>query len=250
MKVIIIEDEQIAANRLIKLIREIDESVEIITVLDSIETVVDWVEKEVMPDLFFMDIHLADGNCFEIFNRVKIQQAIIFTTAYDQYAIQSFQANAIDYLLKPIKKDQLSTAMEKYKNLYQSADLDYQLIAQLLNKEKATNLRRFLIRTGQNLKTIDVGDAAYFYTENKMTFLVVHDGKRYNINYSLEKLEEELDTKRFFRINRQFIINAEAIAKMVAVSKSRVKLILEPGNLSTIVSTERSGKFKKWLIGE
>ena len=250
MKVIVIEDELIAAKRLIKLLQEVDPSIEIITILDSIEAVLEWVKKETMPDLFFMDIHLADGDCFEIFKQTKINQPIIFTTAYDEYAIQSFQANAIDYLLKPIKNDQLLKAIEKYRNLQQNTTVDYQLITQLLNQEKTKRLRRFLIRTGQNMKTIDLENVTYFYTENKMTFLMSNEGKRYNIDYSLEKLEDQLDTQIFFRINRQFIIKAESITKMVAVSKSRVKLVLKPGNLESIVSTERSGKFKKWLIGE
>ena len=250
MKVLIIEDEQPAVNRLEKLIKEMDNSIEIIASLDSVEAVLDWAQKEEMPDLLFLDIHLADGSAFEIFTRIKISKPIIFTTAYDQYAIQAFKVNAIDYLLKPIKKDELKTALEKYNTLQATTSFDYAKLAQQLQKEKSQRLKRFLIRVGQNLKTIEIKDVAYFYTENKITFLTTSEGKRYAVDYSLDKLEEDLDNEIFFRVNRQFIVRVSSIAKMVTVSKSRVKIVLEPCSIDTIVSTERSGKFKRWLVGE
>ena len=250
MKVLIIEDEHRAAQRLEKLIKEMDDSLEVLEQLDSVESVLEWTSQNAMPDLIFMDIHLADGSAFEIFNKTKISQPIIFTTAYDQYAIQAFKVNAVDYLLKPIKKEELRAALEKYQSLQSTIPFDYGELVKHLQKEKTQRLKRFLIRTGPNLKTVNLIDVAYFYTENKITFLTNQEGKRFAIDYSLEKLEEDLDQEEFFRINRQFIIRADAISKMITVSKSRVKLLLEPCSLETIVSTDRSGKFKKWLVGE
>ncbi len=250
LKIIIIEDEQRAASRLEKLILEIDSSIEVVASMDSIESVLEWHEKEAQPDLYFLDIHLADGSAFEIFKRIQITQPIIFTTAYDQYAIDAFKVNAIDYLLKPIKRLELEAALKKYHSLHSSPVLDYSELLSQISKGKTTKLKRFLIRVAQNLKTVEVDNVAYFYTENKITFLTTYEGKRYSVDYSLEKLEEELEQELFFRINRQFIIRVNAISKMVAVSKSRVKIWLDPNAVETIVSTERSGKFKKWLIGQ
>lgn len=250
MKVLIVEDEPRAAQRLENLILEMDNSVLVLEQLDSVESVIDWFASNDAPDLLFMDIHLADGSAFEIFNQINISHPIIFTTAYDQYAIQAFKVNAIDYLLKPIKKEELKNAMEKYKSAQQTTSFDYAELAKHLQKEKSQRLKRFLIRVGQNLKTVEIDNVAYFYTENKITFLISKEGKRYPIDFSLEKLEEELDETIFFRINRQFIVRVSSITKMVTVSKSRVKLYLEPCATETIVSTERSGKFKKWLVGE
>jgi two-component system, LytTR family, response regulator len=250
MKILIIEDEQRAAQRLEKLILEIDSSIEVLDQLDSIESVLDWYKTQVIPDLLFMDIHLADGSAFEIFNKIKIKQPIIFTTAFDQYALDAFKVNAVDYLLKPIKKEALKLSLLKYNDLKTNETIDYSDLVRYLQKEQTKGLKRFLVRLGKGFKTIEIENTSYFYTENKITFLITSDGKRYPVDFSLEKLEEELDSTLFYRINRQFIVSIKSISKMVAVSKSRVKLYLEPGALDTIVSTERSGKFKKWLVGE
>lgn len=250
MKILIVEDEPRAAQRLEKMILELDDSVSVLEQLDSVESVVEWYNSNDAPDLFFMDIHLADGSAFEIFNQIKISQPIIFTTAYDEYAIQAFKVNTIDYLLKPIKKEELKNAIQKYKLTQESTVFDYAQLAKHLPTGSSKKLKRFLIRVGQSLKTVEVNDVAYFYTESKITFLISNEGKRYPIDYSLEKLEEDLSSEIYFRINRQFIVRVDSISKMVSVSKSRVKLWLEPVPTETIVSTERSGKFKKWLVGE
>ncbi len=249
MKVWIIEDEATAARRLEKVLHEIDESVEILARLDSIEATLNWVDQHPLPDLLFMDIHLADGACFEIFEHLKIDKPIVFTTAYDQYAIQAFKVNAIDYLLKPIKRQELEQALDKYRLLQEKAQIDYQKLASIIQKDPPS--KRFLIRVGQHIKIIDLSEAAYFYTVDKITFVITWDGKRYPLDQSLEKLEEMLGAHQFFRINRQFIIHVQAIREMYAYSKSRVKLSLHPPcDLETIVSTERSPYFKKWLQGE
>lgn len=250
MKTIIIEDEAAATRRLAKLISEIDANIEVITKLESIEQTINWLNTNEQPDLLFLDIHLADGSSFEIFNHVKITKPIIFTTAYDEYAIKAFKVNAIDYLMKPLKKVELEAAINKFKNQQTpSSKIDYNQLANALSKKSEE--KRFLIKFGQQIKVVDIKDCAYFYTKDKVTFLVMHSGKRYPIDYPLDKLDEISNEKSFFRINRQTIINLNAIKEMHAYSKSRVKITLSPpSEIETIVSTERSPLFKKWLVGE
>jgi two-component system LytT family response regulator len=246
---LIIEDEITAARRLKTQVTQINPDIEIVDQLDSIEAVLNWLEKNELPDLIFMDIHLADGSSFEIFNHVKIEKPVIFTTAYDVYAIQAFQVNAVDYILKPIKEDQLRAALKKYDKFHKEAKIDYQKVVHSL--QQSSDEKRFLIRLGHSIRLVNIKDVAYFYTKDKITFLISKNGKRYPIDYSLEKLDEIANPKKFFRINRQFIINLDAIKKMLAYSKSRVKIELDPpSDLETIVSTERSPVFKKWLLGD
>ncbi len=251
MKLLIIEDESAAARRLQKLIAEINPGTEVLDVLDSIDASTAWLQNNPSPDLIFMDIQLADGPSFNIFNEVNVTAPVVFITAYDEYAIQAFKVNAIDYLLKPVKTKELQTAFAKYYDKYEngSSSVDYQELAHHINRLQ--NNKRFLIRLGQQMKLLEIKDAAYFYTQDKITFLQTYTGRRYPVDYSLEKLEELVDGRAFFRINRQFIINIDAISEMYAYSKSRVKLILNPPiDESIIVSTERSPHFKKWLTGD
>lgn len=248
MKVLIIEDEAAAVRRLEKLLLELDETIQIVGKLDSIESSLQWLDQNTLPDIVFLDIHLADGSSFEILNHFNLNRPIIFTTAYDKYAIQAFKVNAIDYLLKPIKRQDLARALDKFKT-QQKGDFDYQKLRETVSGNIKS--KRFLIRIGQNLRVVDLKEVAYFYTENRITFLVTKKGKRYPLDNSLEKLEETIDAQSFFRINRQFIINIDAIQEMYAYSKSRVKIELNPTcALETIVSTERSPYFKKWLLGD
>ncbi len=249
MKILIIEDEVAALSRLSKLLNEIDPNIEIIDDLDSIESTVNWFQHNPMPDLLFFDIHLADGSSFEIFKYVDIDKPIIFTTAYDEYALDAFKVNAIDYLLKPIKKQDLEKAIEKYRQWTKPTTFDYQKLADVMSGN--TSVKRFLIRIGQTLKVVDFMEVAYFYTSDKITFLVTMKGRRFPIDYSLEQLDEMADSRKFFRINRQFIINIEAVSDMYTYSKSRVKITLNPPcDMDTVVSTDRSPLFKKWLVGE
>ena len=229
---------------------EIQPEATVLDQLDSIAGVVQWLDENEEPDLMFLDIHLADGSSFEIFNHCQVRCPVIFTTAYDQYAIQAFKHNTVDYLLKPVKKVELEQAIQKYRR--QSAAhgaIDYRQLAQAMQEDSFQ--KRFLIRFGQHIRVIEISEVAYFFTQEKITFLVTFQGKRYPLDYSLEKLEEITDPKVFFRINRQFIININAINEMYAYSKSRVKIELNPpSDQRTIVSTERSPVFKKWLVGE
>lgn len=249
MKILIIEDEAAAARRLLKMLGEIAPEAEVAETIDSIEQSLNWLVNHPAPDLILMDIHLADGSSFEIFQHAEVRSPVVFITAYDQYALEAFKVHAVDYLLKPVKREELEQALKRVQRWKQMEGISYEKLAQAM--QQGTWNKRFLIRLGQNFKVVDLKDAAYFYTENKITFLTTNAGKRYPLDYSLEKLEEMLPADQYFRINRQFIVGIGAIQEMYSVSKSRVKLNLLPAcNLDTIVSTERSPVFKKWLTGE
>lgn len=251
MKILIIEDEEPAAKRLHKLLEEIEPGVEIVQHIVSISSAIDWLKTNDCPDLIFSDIQLSDGLSFEIFKTINISCPVIFTTAYDQYAIEAFKVNSIDYLLKPIKKDELKAGLDKFRKLTgmaKSNPVDVTKILETINAPKSDFKKRFVIRYGEHIKTINVEDIAYFYTEDKVNFLTTKEGRRYAIDYNLDALESMIDPKTFFRINRQYIIAIYAIGEMFAYSKSRVLVKLNPPSKhETIVSTERSGDFKLWL---
>ncbi len=255
MTILIIEDENAAARRLEKMLREIAPEAIVLDRLDSVEAAVLWMKNNPQPDLILLDIHLADGASFEIFEHVQVTAPVIFTTAYDEYAVQAFKVTAVDYLLKPIKVNELSTAIDKYKRIFQTpAAQNYgPLLETMRGRDTGSGyLRRMLIRFSNSFKLIEMDDAAYFYTKDKITFVVSRSsGKRFPVDYPLDKLEAMLNPATFYRINRQFIVNVAAIKEMHPYSKSRVKIDLDPPtDLETIVSTERSSDFKKWLIGE
>ena len=251
MKILIIEDEEPASERLAEIIREIEPDATITNQIVSVKSALKWFGENAMPDLLIMDINLADGSSFEIFKSINITAPVIFTTAFDQYAIDAFKVNSIDYILKPVKKEELKAAFDKFKQLknYPAADINL-LISQLKGNKKEYQ-KRIIIRYGDNIKMIEVKDVAYFYTEDKINFLCTFSNMRYPIDFNLDEVEHLIDLRDFFRINRQFIVNINSIEKMLAWSKSRVKLILKPAMvMETIVSTERSPLFKEWLTGK
>ncbi len=247
MQVVIIEDEKIAADFLEKCILEFNPDYKVVKKLDSVETSVKWLSNH-SADLLFVDIHLADDISFSIFEQMDIQTPVIFTTAYDQYAIKAFKLNSIDYLLKPIDKSELFNALNKFIQFRNSAPIDIKLLLEQFNAQKNEYQSRFLVSTGQKLKSLNIEQVAYFFSEQKLTFLVAKDGKHYVLDNSLDKLETILDPIIFFRINRQFIISFTSIKNMFSYSKSRVKVELEPViEKETIVSVERSSEFRLWL---
>lgn len=252
MKVILVEDELAAARRLQKMLADIDPGIEVLQVLDSIASAVRFFRDPALHDLVFMDIHLADGACFSIFGQVEVKSPVVFTTAYDAYALQAFQVHAIDYLLKPIRREELERALDKYRRLQVPATQDFRaMLREWRDQGQDSQPRRFLVRIGQHIRVIDQAEAAYFYTEEKITFLVTGAGKRYPVDFTLEQLEKMLPVVTFFRVNRQFIIRIDAIREMYAHSKSRVKVVLKPDtDQEVIVSSERAAAFKKWLTGE
>ncbi|MBC8173202.1 MAG: response regulator transcription factor [Chitinophagales bacterium] len=247
LKVVIIEDEIIAAEYLERLIKEYDASISIIKKLDSVSTSTAWLANN-EADLLFVDIHLADDLSFKIFEQIDIDTPVIFTTAYDQYAIKAFKLNSIDYLLKPIDKRELFAALDKFKSLRQNAPPDIRSLLQHLHATKLKYQERFLVSTGQKLKSLPVEEVAYFFAEQKLVFITASDGKQYIVDQSLDKLEPQLNPETFFRINRQFIVSFVSIKNMISYSKSRVKIELQPQtDKETIVSVERSSAFKEWL---
>lgn len=251
MKILIIEDEQAAVRRLRKLLPEIREDCEVLDAVSSIESSVAWLSSHASPDVILMDIHLADGSSFEIFNKMDVRAPIIFVTAYDEYALKAFRVNAIDYLLKPIKKDELAAALKKVADGHVAQDPPEVLMEKLTEAGFIKPTKRILVKMGQSIKMIDLNQVAYFYSRDKISFAVLPENKRYPLDFSLDHIEQQLDATRFFRINRQFIVSMESIQEMIAYSKSRVKLILAPPTEEdTIVSKERSPEFKKWLVGD
>ena len=254
IKVLILEDEDAAAKRLQKLVAEILPEAEFVATIESVKQGVAWFEYNSLPDLIFADIQLNDGTSFDIFRKVEVKSPVIFTTAYDEHALNAFKLNSVDYLLKPIKKNELSSAIEKFKSLHLvGKNNDNENLHQLLQTLQKTQhyKQRFVLRIGEHMKIVEVPDIAYFYTENKANFIITKDNKRYLADNTLDQLESMLDPKLFFRINRQFIVSYPSIAEMFTYSKARVLLKLNPpSKLDTIVSTERSAAFKSWLGGE
>lgn len=253
MNVLIIEDEQATAMHTKKMLTDLESGLTVLGILDSIDAAVFWFKTHAEPDLLLCDIQLADGISFDIFREVEVRCPVIFTTAYDQYAIQAFKVNSIDYLLKPISKESLNEALKKYKRINQAspAAIDYVKLAETISRKTPEMLSRILIRYGETLKPIDIIEVAWFHTEEKIVFLTTKSNNSYPVDFSLDELEAKLDCHRWFRINRQFIISFEAIEKMTAWSKSRIKITLRPPcPVETISSTERSGDFKLWLAGK
>ncbi|XVJ67622.1 MAG: response regulator transcription factor [Lacibacter sp.] len=254
IRILMLEDEEPAAKRLQKLLKETGEEMEVLAVLDSIAAARKWLQQNPPPDLMLVGIHLADGNSLQLFKEMSIPSPLIFTTAYDEYALQAFKLNSIDYLLKPVKKEELYQALDKFKRQKSKEQpaLNITKLLEAMQQPAADRYRdRFVIRYGEHIKTIETKDAAYFYTEARANFMVTADGKRFVIDFNLDQLEQMLNPKLFFRINRQFIVALQAIDEMTAWTKARVLIKLKPPSKhETIVSTERSPEFKKWLAGE
>ncbi len=254
MNVLLIEDEEPASTRLKKMLNIVHPELEILETLVSVKSSIEWLKHHKHPDLIIMDIQLSDGLSFDIFNEVEIKCPVIFTTAYDQYALQAFKVNSVDYLLKPIKSEELKNALDKYQKLFsekKSTEIDYSVLLSAINKNKGEFQKRIVIRYGEIIKTVEIADIAYFYTESKINFLYTFKNQRFSVDHNLDELEQILDPKEYFRINRQFIVNIKSIDKMITVSKSRVKITLNPPcEIETIVSTERSSYFKDWLTGQ
>lgn len=249
MQAIIIEDEKPSARRLNRMLGKLD--LEVVIMLHSVAEAVTWFQKNEHPELIFLDIQLSDGLSFEIFEKVEIKSAIIFTTAYDEYALKAFKLNSIDYLLKPIDEEELEQAVQKYAQRAKNA-------AGILSAEKIKKIfqqsyqkeykKRFTIQVGQHLKIFEINEVCCFYSENKGTYLHSNTDRSYLLDLSLEKLEKELDPEKFFKISRKFIVNINAIKDIVSYSNLRLEVKLECFNKhQLIVSRERVKLFKDWL---
>ena len=249
MKVLIIEDEKIAADRLEQMLIEIEPNVQVSAKIDSVLQSVQWLSKNTV-DLIFLDIQLSDGVSFTIFERVDVKTPIIFTTAYDEYALKAFKVNSISYLLKPINKEELSESITKYNNLRSAFNIDIDALLQFIHEKEAKYKENFVIQIGEKIKRIETSEIAYFYALEKSVFLKTFQNKSYPMDFSLDNLETRLDPKLFFRINRKMIIHIRAIANMTAYSRSRIKVDLNPkpeNDSDALVSISRSADFRKWL---
>lgn len=250
MNVIVIEDEKPAARRLSRMLDVL--GIEVKTMLHSVEESLNWFQDNEHPDLIFLDIQLSDGLSFEIFEEIPVKSAIIFTTAYDEYALKAFKLNSIDYLLKPIDEDELKKAVEKYQN-QQPKESDLQVNIDdirrlLINPVDRKFKKRFTIKIGQHIKIIHVDEIECFYSENKATYIHTNSKRNYLIDGALEHWQDQLDPEQFFRVNRTFIVHINAIKDIVAYTNSRLKLMLHSyQEAEIIVSRERVKDFKNWI---
>lgn len=253
MRTIIIEDEEYAARRLENLIKECDPAIEIVAKLQSVKESVAWFKTNQQPDLIFLDIQLEDDLSFAIFEQVQVQSKIIFTTAFDEYAIKAFKLKSIDYLLKPINQEELCQAITKYKQWDSKKQLffDPAELRKLLLPNQPAYRDRFMVAVGEKLKTINVEDIAYFFSTSGITFVVMNDKRQYSVDLSLDMLKEQVNPSEFFRINRQYFVHLNAIANVIIYPKSRLKVVLNPPTDETIfVSLEKVVDFKRWMDGE
>lgn len=252
MKVVIIEDEAFAALRLKKMIREYNPAIEILAELESVAASVKWFKSNPEPDLIFLDIHLEDDLSFAIFEQIHISSPVIFTTAFDEYAIKAFKLKSVDYLLKPIVHEELAAALKKYEQfqgLHQGS-VDLSVLYQLLATNNPVYRTRFTVSVGTKIKIIETEDIAYFFAMGKGVYLRTFGGSTYTVEFTLDKLTEMLPPASFFRINRKYLVNIASITNMVTYSRGRIKLELKPAPdeaFETIVSIDHSGAFKKWL---
>lgn len=250
MNVIIIEDEKPAARRLSRLLAEL--GVDVSTMLHSVDESIEWFQNNPQPDLIFLDIQLSDGLSFEIFDVVDVKSAIIFTTAFDEYALQAFKLNSIDYLLKPIDDEDLEKAVNKYQNFKpenQKISVDFNDIKKLLvDPLDREYKKRFTVKVGQHLKIVNADEVECFYSENKGTYAATSDGRNYLLDTTLEQLEEELSPKVFFRVSRKFYVNVSHINDIISYTNSRLQIKMKRfTEQEIIVSRERVKDFKLWL---
>jgi two-component system response regulator LytT len=249
MNILIVEDEGLAAEKLERMLKEIDPANNILAKCGSIKESVKWL-LEHTADLIFLDIQLSDGISFSIFDQVPVNTPVIFTTAYDQYAIRAFQLNSIAYLLKPIRKSDLVESLRKYQTLKSAFSIDFDALVANLQGRNPEYKKRFMIQIGEKIRKIEVTEVAYFYVLEKGIYLKTFLGNSYPVEFTLDKMETMLNPGTFFRINRKYLVNMDAISNMVAYSRGRIKLELKPkadDEFDTIVSVDRSADFKKWL---
>ncbi len=251
MKILIIEDEPQAADRLETLITQLSPESAIIAKLDSVKSSVEYLTNDASMDLIFMDIQLADGLSFEIFEKIEVRSPVIFTTAYNEYALKAFKVNSIDYILKPVDKTELGAAFKKYDTLIRRETPQEKMIesigyaVQMLNKKYK---ERFVIKVGEHLKSIEVREILFFYSLEKATFAQTADGRKHILDFTLDQLEGLADPGRFFRINRKYFVAVDSIQDMISYTNSRLRLVLKSSDdPEVIVSRERVQEFKEWL---
>jgi DNA-binding LytR/AlgR family response regulator len=254
-KVLIVEDEMPSARKLKTFIKQVAPDFEVVDILDSVGQTIEFLKGEKV-DLIFLDIHLSDGNSFSIFEQIKVEIPIIFTTAFDQYAIEAFQQVSVDYLLKPLVKERLEQAIEKFRKFHQSGykqneqQFDYQALNKLIenNFRQTEYQERFMVHFRDKIKTIHVAEIASFYADSRSVFILTYEGHIFDVAFTLEQLEAKLNPKFFFRANRKCLVHIKAVKDAVIYSKSKLKLNVQPElPFEVIVSSEKTPKFKQWL---
>lgn len=257
MKILIVEDEDLAVKKLKKTLGDVDDKAEVVGIADSISGTVEWLQNNPAPDLILMDIELSDGQSFEIFSRAEVRSAVVFTTSYDEYALKAFKVNSIDYLLKPIQKEDLASALKKYrqmKEMYRDDDAKPALSVDALVKELQQKLqpkeyrKRFLVKHGQKLVSIDVEEIAYFFSDGRLNFFKTDDNRKFVVDYTMDELEDMLDPAQFFRISRAFYVAVKSISQIHDYFGNRLLLQLKPAvDKEAIVSREKVSDFKRWM---
>lgn len=249
MKVIIIEDERPAAEKLLKAIQKADPSIEVAAVLNSVKASVEWLQQNPLPELLFMDIDLGDGLSFKIFDKINITSPVIFCTAYDEYWQEAFEHNSIDYLLKPVKQDKLEIALNKYDKLKQHFAASFQQLQQWHRHPADSGYkRRFLVKRGTDYISIKTEDIAYFYAAHKLVCMVDSRNQKFILDQSLAEIEKQVDPAQFYRVNRKYFVQQNAIKKIKSYPKSKLQLELEPPiNEDIIISQENVAAFKEWM---
>jgi len=251
MKILIVEDEELAAKKLQKTLLSIDPEAEVAGITESIKSTVEWLEDNPAPDLVLMDIELADGQSFEIFNMTQVKSPVIFTTSYDEFALKAFKVNSVDYLLKPIQKDELQAALDKFRKMKEDkagVNLD-SLVKELQLKLQPKEYRkRFLVKHAQKLVSIEVEEISYFYSDGRLNFFKTYDNKKFVVDYTMDELEDMLDPDKYFRISRSFYVSIVSIDKIDDYFGNRLILGLKPAvEKEALVSREKVTEFKKWM---
>ena len=256
MQILIVEDEDLAVKKITRTLHEVNSAAEIVGVTDSIDATTSWLQNNATPDLILMDIELSDGQSFEIFSRIQVKSPVIFTTSYDEFALKAFKVNSIDYLLKPIQKEDLQAALNKYtqmKEAYSANDKSVAnmetLVRELQQKLQPKEFRkRFLVKHGQKLVSIDVEDIAYFFSDGRLNFFKTYDNRKFVVDYTMDELEDMLDPQRYFRISRSFYVSVNSIDQIHDYFGNRLMLGLKPDvDKEAIVSREKVTDFKKWM---
>jgi two-component system, LytTR family, response regulator LytT len=258
MNILIVEDEDLAVKKLQKTLATVDKDASVVGIADSIKGTVEWLQQNPAPDLILMDIELADGQSFEIFNLTEIKSPVIFTTSYDEYALKAFKVNSIDYLLKPVQKEELEAALNKYRQMKKAytpqntaadgLNLD-SILKELQHKLQPKEYRkRFLVKHAQKLVSIEIDDIGYFFSDGRLNFFKTTDNKKFVVDYTMDELEEMLDPEKYFRISRSFYVSAGSIDKIDDYFGNRLILQLKPAvDKEALVSREKVTDFKKWM---
>jgi DNA-binding LytR/AlgR family response regulator len=249
MNVLVVENEHPAADKIVRLLKKLDKSITVIDVIETVEDAINRLQENPQPDLILMDIQLDDGLCFEIFDTINVDTPVIFTTAYDEYTLRAFKVNSIDYLLKPVEEESLRAALAKFKKLNADKDPFRRDFRQLINEFRNQYKSRFLIRIGDKFRSVPAGEISHFHITERSVFLSDYNGRDYGIDNSLDNLQEMLDPRKFFRINRECIVNIDSISLMYSYSSSRLQLTLkgQEQNELFVVSRDKVADFKKWI---